>query len=145
MYIYKLLNSSFIFLNLLIIFLFSFLIKFSVVDFYQILKYKGMIFSFISIYFLVDINRVINFPYISLVHLKSILKIYLSTLGLFLGFLYFIFLFLGFDFILFLKEVILLCSLLLVGSYLQIINKKNWVKYLIINIFYFLVTSMLWT
>jgi hypothetical protein len=144
MYVFKLLKPSFIFSFLFLGFIIFFLLKFKLLDFYKFVEHKGLLFSFISIYFLIDLNRIINLPYLKLIFYSSVLTFYFKSIGLLFFVvcnLFFIkYLYLS----LFLRESSLMLSLIFMAAYLQSKNKKYWIRYLILSITYLLITSVLW-
>jgi hypothetical protein len=129
MYTYKIINKKFLLSYLIVGFFSIVLFKFDVVKLAFLIQNIGTIISLISIFFLVNINRVIDFKYAGLISLKSVLFIYSQTIGVVFLFVIVLEILVNFDLAVFFKNFLLFSFLLTIGSYSQVRIKNEFIKY----------------
>lgn len=143
MTIYKLLKPSFILWHFILLYVFFTMVQYNFLNLLVLTNNIPSILLFFSIYFLNNINRVIRFPYIDLIKPKSILLLYIKTLG----FIYFIILCICFminlDVKLFLLKILALTILIIAGSFTQIKVNNYWGRFFTLTLLCILIIGIL--
>lgn len=129
MYTYKIINKKFLLSYFIFGFFFMVLFKFDIVDLVFLIQNSGSIFSLISIFFFININRVIDFKYTCLISLKSVLFVYLQTIGVAFLIVIVLGILVKFNLAVFLKNSLLFIFLLIIGSYSQVRIENDFIKY----------------
>lgn len=144
MILLKIVNKRFYFILLLVIFVSYELIMFDLISICHIMKNKIFILSFVSIYFLSKIERLISVEYLKLIFFINIKSIVFKLIGLvFYTILIISFIFLQ-DTLLFVKEVVILTTLFIVSIFLYKFQIKSFERTLILIFTYSFITYAIW-
>jgi len=143
MFLYRLLKPGFILWYLISLYVAFALFQYEIVGLSALINNKASILLFMLIYFLVNINRIIRFPYFKLISIKSIFFVYIRTVGIIFFIVSTLSLLIVVDFQLMFRELLAMITFIAIGSFVQKRVEKNWMRYFVLSFVYVLIIWML--
>jgi cation transport ATPase len=143
MFLYRLLKPGFILWYLISLYVAFVLFQYEIVGLSALINNKASILLFVLIYFLVNINRIIRFPYFKLISIKSIFFVYIRTIGIIFFIVSTLSLLIVVDFQLMFRELLAMITFIAIGSFVQKRVEKNWKRYFVLSFVYVLIIWVL--
>jgi len=143
MFLYRLLKPGFILWYLISLYVAFVLFQYEIVGLSALINNKASILLFMLIYFLVNINRIIRFPYFKLISIKSIFFVYIRTVGIIFFIVSTLSLLIVVDFQLMFRELLAMITFIAIGSFVQKRVEKNWKRYFVLSFVYVLIIWVL--